>query len=259
MERGINFFVSKDLHYTHYDFGMHEVYPRGHDPSRYPVQNSTSYPYCAAGRVIVQRFGNFTACTAALVGKRHIITASQCAVWQNYEDDSPPGSPMLFQPGYHWGQWYPASWVLKSYWVKKYGEGMSWANVGTGGDWLVGVLDQEMESTNGIFGQELYSEQWNGQNMWNMLGYPVSSGGEELFFQGPMPVITAVDAQYGTRFELDGLTFVGESGGPVYGIFDGLPRIIGVISGNGAGSFTINAHGGPAMFRLIAKAVAEFP
>jgi hypothetical protein len=261
MERGINFFVSiEGLYYTHYDFGIHGVYPRGSPPMRYPVQNGTTFPNCAVGRLITPVFGTLRLCTATLVGKRHILTASQCAVWANYEDDSQPGAPMLFEPGYYWGAPYPSSYVVYSFWVQKVGPD-SWENGDNGGDWLVGVLDREMESTNGKFGLQSYEEQWDGQNMWNMLGYPLTlSNGNEQTFQGPMAVISTEETQFGTKFELEGITYVGEVGGPIYGMFDEFPRIIGVNSGDdGPGSFSIIAHGGDAMVRLIDKAIEEAP
>jgi V8-like Glu-specific endopeptidase len=261
MERGINFCFNEGLYYTHYDFGIHGVYPRGSPPPpRYPVQNGTTYPHCAVGRLIVPQFGKYTLCTATLVGKRHILTASQCAAWANYEDDSQPGSAMLFEPGYYWGERYPPSYVVYSFWVQKVSPD-SWERGDNGGDWLVGVLDRQMEITNGKFGLQSYEEQWNGQDLWNMLGYPIIvSNGNEQVFHGPMAVIDTEEAQYGTKFALEGVTYVGEVGAPIYGMFDGFPRIIGINSGNDVpGSFSIIAHGGDAMVRLINKAIEEAP
>jgi hypothetical protein len=212
------------------------------------------------GRLIVPNFGKYTICTATIVGRRHILTASQCALWENYQDDHPPGSIMMFEPGYYWGGRYPSSLVIYSYWVQKVSEN-KWETGDNGGDWLVGVLDREMESTNGKFGIQSYEEQWNEQNMWNMLGYPiVLSNANEQVFQGPMTVIDAEEVQYGTKLELEGITYTGEVGGPIYGMFNGFPRIIGVNTGDdGPGSFSIIAHGGDAMVKLINKAIEEAP
>lgn len=44
-----------------------------------------------------------TLCTAVLVGPRHILTASHCAVWGNLLDNNGPVEDLAFGPGYYEG------------------------------------------------------------------------------------------------------------------------------------------------------------
>jgi hypothetical protein len=233
------------------------VYPRGAPRSGIPNAFAKAYPFSATGRLLIPKFGELKVCTATVVGPRHIITASQCALWQNYQDNSQPGAPMTFEPGFSMGRNYDPSNVVHSLWIKKI-DPNNGGYADTGGDWLVGILDRDMKSTNGIFGQQLYNERWNGQNRWSMLGYPDNSGGPELSLLRPLAVTNVIDAEYGQIYELEGPTYEGEQGGPIHGMFGFSPRIIAVNHG-AKGDFTIVAHGGLAMFDLIDKAISDWP
>jgi hypothetical protein len=213
------------------------------------------------GRLISPMIGgDFYVCTATIVGKRHIISASHCGIWHNLTDDSGP-EPMIFQPGYNFGPVYPESQVIHSYWYKKVTGEVGDIGSNKGGDWLVGVLDREIESTNGKFGQELvYNSGWNGLDLWDGLGYPIDfdKHAEQQVYQGPMAVVTAMNGQYGELYYMEGVATTGSSGGPLYGIYKNLPQIIGTIAGP-VNQFGMVVHGGPQMFDLIAKALAEYP
>jgi hypothetical protein len=200
--------------------------------------------------------GTVRFCTAAIVGKRHIISASHCAVWHNLQDDSAP-DPMIFEPGYNLGSWYPSAQVIHSYWITKVG-GETWQQGDVGGDWLVGVLDRDIENTNGIFGQQLYDSRWNGQYLWESIGYP-DDFDEEQVLQSPMAVVQIANVQHGEIYVVGGTSVEGDSGSPLYGTFQNSPRLIGVVVGEASNPFIMAAHGGLLMFDLIATAKAEYP
>jgi V8-like Glu-specific endopeptidase len=211
------------------------------------------------GRLITPMFTSQSVCTAVLVGKRHILTASQCAFWSNMKDDSGPG-PMFFQPGYNRGPIYPVAKVKYSYWLQKWDS--TSIQDDTGGNWLVGILDRDMQASNGFFGLQLYKQQWGGLDMWNMLGYPndIDPAIRQQMYQGPMSVIDTTNAEYGEIYSLEGYSQQGDTGAAVFGMFQNIPRVIGVNSGAAAdNSFEMLVHGGPHMVALVAKAVAENP
>jgi hypothetical protein len=211
------------------------------------------------GRLISPRLNDYSVCTAALVGKHHILTASQCAFWANYADDSPP-SPMFFEAGYNLGTNYPTARVKYSYWLRKVNSDSIFDDEGA--DWLVGILDLDMENSNGIFGLQLYNPQWSGLDMWNMSGYPsdIDSEAKQPMFQGSMSVFNTRNAEIGEIYSVEGYSKTGDAGAPVFGMFENLPRIIGVNSGAASGSpFEMLVHGGPPMFGLIDKAITENP
>jgi V8-like Glu-specific endopeptidase len=199
------------------------------------------------------------ACTATIVGKHHIITASHCAVWSNLKDDSAP-DPMIFQPGYNLGPVYPDARVIYSYWLKKV-TGDSWQQDNSGGDWLVGVLDRDMTHTNGLFGKLKYSSAWNGIYLWDIIGYPVdySQYSEQQVTEGPMAVYKVFEVENGEIYYLQGVAESGDSGSPLYGMVNKLPVLIGVVSGAFDNQLTMIVHGGTPMLDLIAEAVANYP
>jgi len=197
-------------------------------------------------------------CTATLVGRRHIIAASHCATWGNFRDDSPPINPLIFHPGYNQKQIYKPARVIYTYWLRKLDESRNYPD-DYSGDWLVGVLDRYVDTTNGQFGQQLYDHRWTGDDSWNMIGYPndfIPAGGVQVF-QGPSAIQAVEDTPYGEVYKLDAVGKQGDSGGPIYGTFQGLPRLIGTTAL--ALDFTVKVHGGLPMFGLIAKAIAEYP
>ena len=236
-----------------------KVYPRDGPQPRVAVSDTTEFPYRAVGYLGTMDITGTRRqdCTATLVGPRHILTASHCATWGNYRDDSPPVNPIGFFPGYKNGLVYDRSWVIYSYWLRKIEAEVleDWS-----GDWLVGVLDRYMNTTNGQFDLQLYDRQWTGKSLFNMIGYPYNWIPQGMqVFQGPSAVQRVDDTPYGQVFYWDGVGVGGDSGAPIYGIFDGRPSLIGLVSGLGIDDFTVVGHGGLPLFRLITTALKEHP
>jgi hypothetical protein len=172
-------------------------------------------------------------------------------------DDSPPG-PMYFQPGYNLAI---TAKIKYSYWVQKV-DPIS-IEFDNGGDWLVGILDRDMEESNGVFGLQAFQQQWSGQDLWHMLGYPqdMDPDARQQVYQGPISVIDTTNAEHGEIYTVEGFTQPGDTGAAIFGNFpNNISKIIGVNSGGFVGyPFEIVAHGGQPMVDLVTKAIAENP
>jgi hypothetical protein len=170
---------------------------------------------------------------------------------------------MFFQPGYSKGEKYSRSHVIQSFWVKKVSQNV-W-ETSNSGDYLVGILDREMNVTNGYFGREQYNSSYNGQSIWRMTSYPTDFN----FFAGvqvtqdPMTVNSIVAE--GTSSELyvmDGVVAAaGDFGAPVYAWLENHYRLIGILGVQDIypTKFEVWAQGGPDLWNLIREALEAYP
>lgn len=222
----------------------------------------TSFPYSAVGRLLIEENGQSYICTATLVGPRHIITASHCAYWTgaNIDDTKGPTAVMTFQPDFYDVEVFtPSSKVIWSYWYVKVVEGAASPNDGfEGGDFMIGILDRTVGLENGYFQMATYDTSWNGQEVWNHIGYPGATNGLRPVFQGPAQISEATDFTYGMIMSYEGDTMPGDSGGPIFTNFGDKPTLVGVVSrGAATGGETI-IHGGYFMVTLLNKALEEW-
>jgi hypothetical protein len=216
------------------------------------------------GRIITGGLFGSRVCTAALLGRRHIITASSCAIWRNYTDDSPP-EPMVFQPGFNMYSRYSDSNVIQTLWYRKvppepWKSESSWQR----GDWLVGIVDRDMRATNGLFGRLQYNSARNGDEWWDMISYPkdFESTSRAQVLQGPMAVnFVAGEGTPEETYLVDGIVQEGDFGSPVYGWYNNAYRIIGIVGAQTTypSNFAIGVQGGSGLWSLIAEALEKFP
>jgi V8-like Glu-specific endopeptidase len=136
-------------------------------------------------------------------------------------------------------------------------------------DFAVLRLDDRLGDSLGWFGSKSYDDGWNDSNFWTLVGYPflVASGNQPSFQLGISFHDDDEDSNdFGQAMELethDADSSGGDSGGPYFALWDGLPYVVGVDHG-GETEFVFDpfkawpfedennvAAAGPAMVQLI--------
>jgi len=162
--------------------------------------------------------------SAALIGDRLIATAGHVVPWND-------GSWwMRFVPAYFDGVSLHGSGV-ESY-VSDV-RGMDVDGDVTGYDWAVCRLYEPLGASLGYFGYNGYKSDWENDPYWSIIGYPDAiMGGRRPSFQGSISSFdTDGDSNGGLEIETRGDLTAGNSGGPMFGWWNGDPRLIGVVSG----------------------------
>jgi hypothetical protein len=212
------------------------------------------------GRVLTAELGTSQACTASLIGRRHILMASSCAIWHDYTDDSPP-APIIFQPAYNLGIIYPTAHVIHALWKKKVSPD-AWQTTNEA-DWLVGILNRDVSATSGYFGTGQYSSTRNGLSVWDMTSYPsdINWYSEAQVTQGPMAINSVVgEGSPSELYIMDGVVAVaGDFGAPVYFLDNTTYRLIGIVGVQDWRKPQVWAQGGSALLNLITQALEDFP
>ncbi|KAJ9355375.1 hypothetical protein DTO027B9_4132 [Paecilomyces variotii] len=190
------------------------------------VLNTNSYPWSTIGRLVFKKYeGDLGGwCTASLIGRNMILTASHCYPW-GYRS----GRWMRFIPAYTNGsEPYGGSYVTKCRGVK------NTFNV-TGIDYIVCQLCDPLGDKAGWMGTQWWDD--SGEYMkrsWRSSGYPSDS------FRGRAQMLvssinlTDVDLHADKGKELESRIFAspGWSGGPMWEFIGGFPKIVGVCSGS---------------------------
>ena len=162
--------------------------------------------------------------SAALIGDRIIATAGHVVPWS----DDPWW--MRFVPAYFDGS------SLHGAGVESYVSdvnGYDTDNHVAGYDWVVCRLYEPLGSWLGYFGYNGYTDAWEDDPYWSVIGYPSAvASGERPSFQGSVSSFdTDGDSNGGLEIETRGDMTPGNSGGPMFGWWNGDPRLIGVVSG----------------------------
>jgi V8-like Glu-specific endopeptidase len=127
----------------------------------------------------------------------------------------------------------------------------------TGYDWAILKLDQPLGDMIGYMGYNSYSDDWQDQNCWTVVGYPSGAG---PFWQGGIS-INDDDEDSNDGQELESVTAdttAGNSGGPIFAWWGGDPRVIGIVSGEETEHVWFQSHqdnvfaAGPGFTNLIA-------
>jgi V8-like Glu-specific endopeptidase len=203
------------------------IYP----PDGRKVFKDTTYPWRACGRVIT----NSAQGAGALVGPRHLLTASHIIGWTQSD-----AGWLHFQPDYYDGDVFPSSYGEVVYFYEKLHNNPT-GEYDVAEDYVVCVLRDRLGDRLGWLGTTTYDDNWDGGSYWSHVGYPKAVGGEnrpawELWF-------SVANSWHPGYFEegagLDIETFAsltpGDSGGPVFGWWgDGGPY-----GGNSAGPYIV--------------------
>src|SRR5690606_23095005 len=102
-----------------------------------------------------------------------------------------------------------------------------------GKDWAVCRLYEPLGSYLGYFGYNGYSDSWEDKPYWCIIGYPGAiAGASRPSCQGSVTSDdTDGDSNGGLEIETKADLTPGNSGGPMFGWWNGDPRAIGVVSG----------------------------
>jgi V8-like Glu-specific endopeptidase len=244
------------------------IYP----PDGRQVFNDTTYPWRACGRVTT----NTTSGAGALVGPRHLLTASHVVSWT-----SPDAGWLLFQPDYNNGDVFPSSYSTGVY-SYEHVVGSPSGESALAEDYVVCILEDRLGDQLGWLGTTTYSGDWNNGSYFNHVGYPTDVGGGtqpawELWFSIANSWHPGFfESGHGFDIETFASLTPGDSGGPVFGWWNegpygsepAGPYIVAVVSSQGTlgpivtdwSNRTANwLAGGSELPDLVNQAISAFP
>jgi V8-like Glu-specific endopeptidase len=226
------------------------------EDNRETVLDTTSYPYSAIGKVQTAS----KQCTGTMIGRRLMLTALHCVEWDSNGDLG----WMSFTPGYNNGEApFDTAIAARINWADDdvasifKDDGSLVTDDEAAYDYAVVELEEDIGDYTGWMGVKTYSTDWNNERYWNHVGYPADIDGSESpqKVEGGMVIdVLAFDWTGNTGYVLatDVDTYKGQSGGPLYGEFDGDYYIVGVMS---YGSSIHNGFsGGPSLSSLVSYA-----
>lgn len=195
------------------------LYVFGND-DRWEFRDAT-WPWGLVGKVFTS--GGWTG-SGALVGRRTLITAGHVVPWDQR------GWWMRFVPAFYNGV------SLHGAGIESYVSDARGYNTNgdvTGYDWAVCRLYDPLGDWLGYFGYNGYSDGWEDRSYWSIIGYPGAvANAQRPSFQGSVSVFDDDgDSNGGRELETKADLTPGNSGGPMFGWWNGDPRIIGVVSG----------------------------
>ena len=220
------------------------------------VFRDTSYPWSAFGRCETN-FGPFS---GVMIGPRHLLTCNHGVDWT-----PPPGYAadwLTFTPAYFDGTApFGSTYATHVYWVKKdNNDGFSNGDEGQY-DYVVLVLNDRIGDRTGWLGTRRYTDAWDPLAAWWHIGYPQDlTSLERPTFQSWFTV-NGDDNQPDTHEAIYHLAdvFPGQSGGPIFGFWNGDvgPRAVAVQSWQN--STTNGASGGGDLVDLAIRARSDHP
>jgi len=212
----------------------------------------THYPWSTVGLVQTNRGSG----SGVMIGPRHLLTVSHVIDWSapaGFAADWVRFTPSFFDGNAPFGE----SYGIHIYWyVQEDGDGFISGNEGDF-DYVVIVLDRRLGDTTGWMGARGYNDDWDSLAAWSHMGYPVDlNSGQRPTWQGGFTVDGTDAAAQSILHQAD--VFPGQSGGPVFGFWDGDvgPRAIAVQSWQN--SSNNGASGSMDMRDLVARARTEF-
>jgi V8-like Glu-specific endopeptidase len=212
----------------------------------------TNYPWSTVGLVETNRGAG----SGVMIGPRHLLTVSHVIDWT-----APAGFAadwVRFTPSYFDGDApFGVSFGSHIYWyVQEDGDGFISGNEGDF-DYVVVVLDRRHGDTTGWMGARGYDDDWDSLDVWSHMGYPADlNSGQRPTWQGGFR-IDGTDAEAQSILHQADV-FPGQSGGPVFGFWEGDvgPRAVAVQSWQT--SSNNGASGSMDMRDLVALARTEF-
>jgi V8-like Glu-specific endopeptidase len=219
------------------------------DPEDRKPYKDSSYPWRCIGKIFNS---NGKQGTGALVGKNFVVTAGHMVPW---------GSSswwMKFVPSYFDGNSLLGKDV---YSFVSNAKGYNPSGDVCGYDWAILRLYHDLGTSLGYIGYNSYSDDWEDEPYWTLVGYPAEvAGGEKPSYQSAVSIIDDdSDSNGGRELETYADTTGGNSGGPLMGMWDHDVRLVGVVSGGETeyefpfSSEGVNViAGGSGLYNLIA-------
>lgn len=187
------------------------------------VYYPSGYPWRCIGKILVwtnPSSGPAWVGSGALVGSNVVLTASHVCPWGS--------SPWMMQfiPAYYDG----SSLSGVSSYVQSY---RGYRNHDQGDDMATLKLYTPLGNTLGYFGYKTYNDDWEDGNYWTKCGYPgmVASGQRPSRITW-FPIVDDDNDGAGVELEYKADSSSGDSGGPVFGWWNGAPYVIGTHSGS---------------------------
>lgn len=224
-------------------------------PDERRLFRDTSYPWSTIG-VVQTPHGTGS---GTMIGPRHLLTVSHVIDW-----NPPPGFAA------NWIRFTPSSYDGTEPFGHAYGTHIYWFNRDNGDrsidategqfDYVVVVLDARIGETTGWMGARGYHDSWDGLTAWSHMGYPGDlNGGTRPSFQGGF-AMDGSDSESDDHEEIDHKADVwpGQSGGPMFGWWEGDVGPRAVATQSWQRSDTNGASGGADLDELVVHARTDF-
>lgn len=220
------------------------------------VFQDTSYPWSAFGRCDTN-LGPFS---GVMIGPRHILTCNHGVDW------TPPSGYaadwLKFTPSYYDGdEPFGSSYATHVYWIKKNDNDRTIDGDEALYDYVVLVLADRIGERTGWLGTRRYTDSWDGLEAWWHIGYPsdITSMERPIFLNwfSLNGDDNQSDEHQAIYHQAD--VFPGQSGGPMFGFWEGDvgPRAVAVQSWQNPS--TNGASGGGDLVDLAIRARADHP
>lgn len=215
------------------------------------VYYSTAYPWRCVGRVE----SPLGFASGVMIGPRHLLTCSHIIDWRSNNTTG----WLKFTPMYYNGSApYGSAWAIRTYYKYKVA-GPTIDSTEIQYDYVVVVLDRYIGNSTGWMGSKSYSDSWDGGAYWTHAGYPADlTGTQRPTYQTGI----ALDGDFWSADDNESMShkadvWPGQSGGPFWGYWNGLPYAVATQSAHNSNDNF--ASGGSDLVNLVIRARNEYP